>query len=130
MTFSKLTWLKRTNGHKFTGAEFRVLVSLFNHSDQHGHKAFPGIKGMMAETGYGKTAVIEAVASLKESGWITERHKGSGVSGNASMFDLVPDAPRPPSRTAGAVQPATGSMTAQAVQPNGSRSAGADSRSA
>ena len=30
---SKLTWLKRTNGHDFTPTEFRVLVAVFNHTD-------------------------------------------------------------------------------------------------
>jgi hypothetical protein len=59
MTFSKLTWHKRTHGHEFTGAEFRVLMSIFDHSDERGRKSHPGLKLLMAETGYGKTAVSE-----------------------------------------------------------------------
>lgn len=97
MTFSKLTWLKRTDGHKFTGAEFRVLIALFNHSGADGTNSHPGIKRMMAETGYGKAAVSTAVTGLKTRGWIHETSKGSGTSGNASVFALVAEAPNPPS---------------------------------
>jgi hypothetical protein len=97
MTFSKLTWHKRTHGHRFTGAEFRVLMSIFDHSSADGTNSHPGIKRMMAETGYGKAAVSSAVTGLKARGWIRETRKGSGVSGNASVFELVPGAPQPPS---------------------------------
>ena len=97
MSFSKLTWHKRTHGHKFTGAEFRVLMSIFDHSSADGTNSHPGIKRMMAETGYGKAAVSTAVTGLKARGWIRETRKGSGVAGNASVFQLVPDAPQPPS---------------------------------
>jgi hypothetical protein len=105
VTFSKLTWHKRTHGHKFTGAEFRVLMSIFDHSSADGTNSHPGIKRMMAETGYGKATVSTAVTGLKARGWIRETRKGSGVSGNASVFDLVPDAPSPPSSSPGVEQP-------------------------
>lgn len=100
--FSKLTWHKRTHGHEFTGAEFRVLMSIFDHSDEHGRKSHPGLKLLMAETGYGKTAVSEALTALQERGWITQTRKGSGTSGKTSVYELVPDAP---SGTAEADQP-------------------------
>lgn len=102
MTFSKLTWHKRTHGHEFTGAEFRVLMSIFDHSDEHGRNSHPGLKLLMAETGYGKTAVSEALTALKARGWITQARKGSGTSGKTSVYELVPNAP---SSNAGAVQP-------------------------
>ncbi len=63
--FSKLHWLKRTDGHKFTGAELRALLSIFNHSGADGRKSHPGLKLMTEETGYGKAAVSGAVSSLK-----------------------------------------------------------------
>lgn len=100
--FSKLTWLKRTNGHEFTGAEFRVLIAIFNHSGADGTNSHPGLKVLMAETGYGKTAVSEALTALQERGWITQTRKGSGTSGKTSVYELIPDAP---SSTAGANQP-------------------------
>jgi hypothetical protein len=112
--FSKLTWHKRTHGHQFTGAEFRVLMSIFDHSDEHGRKAHPGLKLLMAETGYGKSAVSEALTALQARGWITQTRKGSGTSGKTSVYELVPDAP---SVTAGAVPPETGGSTAGADQP-------------
>ena len=111
--FSKLTWLKRTNGHEFTGAEFRVLIAIFNHSGADGTNSHPGLKLLMAETGYGRTAVSEALTALQERGWITQTRKGSGTSGKTSVYELVPDAP---SSTAGAVQPETGGSSAGADQ--------------
>jgi hypothetical protein len=92
---SKLTWLKRTNGHEFTGAEFRVLVAIFNRTGQEGRRAHPGVEALMEETGYGSTSVSAALASLKRRGWIHETYKGNGLSSHASVFDLVPDAPNP-----------------------------------
>lgn len=124
--FSKLSWLKRTDGHKFTGAELRVLLSIFNHSGSDGRKSHPGIKRMMAETGYGKAAVSSAVSSLKTRGWISEVYKGSGVSGSASVFDLVPDAPNPPSSSPVDEQPTDGSSSPGDEQLAGSSSPTAD----
>ena len=92
---SKFNWLKLTNGHRFTGAEFRVLISLFNHSDRDGRRAHPGIDLMVGETGYRKTGISEAITALKERGWIHETYRGNGRSRQASEFDLVPDAPNP-----------------------------------
>ncbi|WP_170924269.1 helix-turn-helix domain-containing protein, partial [Mycobacterium avium] len=100
MSFSKLTWLKRTDGHKFTGTEFRVLVALYNHTDAQGRNAFPGLDLLVEETGYRKSGISEAISSLKARGWIRETRKGSGLSGKASSFDLVPDAPKPPNSSA------------------------------
>lgn len=85
----------------------------------------------MTETGYGRSAVSEALTALQARGWITQTRKGSGTSGKTSVYELVPDAP---SSTAGAVPPDTGSGTAGADQPQEvgpvertSWSAGADS---
>jgi hypothetical protein len=47
--------------------------------------------------GYGKAAMSTAVSSLKARGWISETYRGSGVSGKASVFEFVQDAPNPPS---------------------------------
>lgn len=102
--FSKLSWHKRTHGHPFAGAEFRVLMSIFDHSDKDGRTSHPGLKLLMTETGYGKTAVSEALAALQARGWITQTRKGSGTSGKTSVYELVPEAP---SGTAGAVPPET-----------------------
>lgn len=93
MTFSKLTWLKRTNGHKLTGTEVRVLVSIFNHTNQDGRNAHPGVDLIAEETGYRKSGVSEAVTALKARGWIHETYRGNGRSKLASVFDLVPDPP-------------------------------------
>ena len=92
---SKLKWLKRTHGHEFTPAEFRVLFSIFDHSGSDGRKSHPGLELMAEETGYRRTGVSEAVRGLKARGWIHETFRGSGKSGRASVFDLIPDAPNP-----------------------------------
>jgi hypothetical protein len=93
--FSKLTWLKRTDGHKFTGAELRVLLSIFNHSGSDGRHSHPGIELMIAETGYRRTGISEAASSLKARGWLHETYRGNGKARLSSVFDLVPDAPNP-----------------------------------
>jgi hypothetical protein len=119
---SKLKWLKLTDGHKFTGAELRVLLSIFNHSGSDGRKSHPGLGRMVAETGYGKAAVSGAVSSLKARGWIRETYRGSGTSGNASVFDLVPDAPNPPSSSPTGEQPTEGGSSSPDEQLTGSSS--------
>ncbi len=124
-TFSKLTWLKRTDGHKFTGAEFRVLIALFNHSNADGTNAHPGLKLLAEETVYRKSGVSEAITSLKARGWIRETSRGSGYTGNASVFELVPDAPSSsaqpeqpdPSSSAVAEPPTEPSTSARPEQP-------------
>jgi hypothetical protein len=93
--FSKLEWLKRTSGHKFTGCEFRVLLALFNHSGKDGQKAHPGIDLLAAETGYKHSAISNACKALRERGWIHERYRGNGPAKAASVFDMVSDAPNP-----------------------------------
>lgn len=117
MSFSKLTWLKRTDGHKFTGAEFRVLIALFNHSGADGTDSHPGIKLLADETGYRKAAISQALTALQERGWITQTRKGSGISGHTSVFALIPDAPRPPGGSATADQPDAGGRSTGADQP-------------
>jgi DNA-binding transcriptional MocR family regulator len=112
--FSKLSWHKRTHGHDFTGAEFRVLMAVFDYSDENGRKSHPGLKRLMTDTGYGKTAVSEALTALQARGWITQTRKGSGTSGKTSVYELVPDAP---SSAAEAVPPETGASAAGADQP-------------
>jgi hypothetical protein len=95
MTFSKLQWLKRTNGHKFTGSELRVLLSIYNHSDADGRRSHPGIELMEQETGYRKSGISEAATALKQRGWIHETYRGNGRARQSSVFELVPDAPDP-----------------------------------
>jgi hypothetical protein len=118
VTISKLLWLKRTDGHKFTGAEMRVLLAIFNHSGADGTNSHPGLKRLMAETCYGKAAVSTAVTALKARGWIRETSKGSGVSGNASVFELIPDAPRPLSCSPQGEQPSPVSSSPGVEQPS------------
>lgn len=92
-SFSKLSWLKRTNGHKFTLAEMRVLMSIYNHSGADGTRSFPGLDVIMDEACLKKTATSDAIRSLKSRGWVREMYRGSGRSGKKSEFALVPDAP-------------------------------------
>lgn len=94
--FSKLDWLKRTNGHKFSGSEFRVLVAIYNHTNADGKSAYPGLKLLIKETGYVQSAVSAAITSLKARGWIHEVSRGSNLTGRNSKYDLIPEAPCPP----------------------------------
>lgn len=91
----KLNWLKQTNGHKFTEAEFRVLIALFNHTNKYGCRSHPGMELLEAETGFKHAAISKALKSLCKRGWIHQTYRGNGKSGLASSYDLVPDAPNP-----------------------------------
>ncbi|WP_225422056.1 helix-turn-helix domain-containing protein [Mycobacteroides chelonae] len=91
--FSKLEWLKRTNGHKFTLSEFRVILSIFNHSNEAGEDSYPGSERIAEEACITRTTASEAVRSLIERGWIREVEKGSGYARKYSRYALVPDAP-------------------------------------
>lgn len=91
--FSKLTWLKRTNGHAFKPADFRVLVSIYNHSDAVGRNSYPGRDRIAQETCLMPSTVSEAVQRLIAAGWIREADRGNGVTGRYSKYELVPHAP-------------------------------------
>ncbi|WP_176138309.1 helix-turn-helix domain-containing protein [Mycobacterium sp. D16Q16] len=106
--FSKLEWLKRTNGHKFTISEFRVLLSIFNHSDKTGQESFPGSERIAEEACITRTTASEAVRSLIERGWIREVEKGSGYARKYSRYALVPDAPHPHSSSTADVHSSAG----------------------
>lgn len=94
-SFSKLQWLKRTDGHAFKPAEFRVLVAIFNHSNGEGRDSYPGLERIAKEACVTESTASHALKSLREQGWIHEVTKGNGFSGKYSKFELVPDAPRP-----------------------------------
>ena len=119
---SKLTWLKRTNGHDFTPTEFRVLVAVFNHTDADGRKAHPGLKLLAQETGAAASTASEALSALKRKGWIRETGRGSGRTRRASEFELVPDAPSNTSQRQEVQNfPASGSCDAPTSRQNPSK---------
>ncbi|MDV3129599.1 helix-turn-helix domain-containing protein [Mycobacterium sp. 21AC1] len=91
--FSKLNWLKRTNGHKFKPAEFRVLIAIYSHTDGEGRNSFPGLDRIAEEACITKTTASAAVTALKARGWIEEVSRGSGRSKLNSVFELIRDAP-------------------------------------
>ncbi|MBF6412887.1 helix-turn-helix domain-containing protein [Nocardia cyriacigeorgica] len=91
--FSKLQWLKRTNGYRFKPVELRVLLAIFNHSDERGRRAHPGLDRIAQEACVKVPTASAAVQALKGQGWIVETFRGSGRSGKCSEFALVPDAP-------------------------------------
>lgn len=99
--FSKLDWLKRTHGHKLTLAEFRVLMAVYCHTDGSGKNAYPGLSLIAEEACVAIPTASSAIKSLKAAGWLREVSRGSGVSGRNSVYELVQDAPSPPSISAG-----------------------------
>lgn len=94
--FSKLSWLKRTNGHKLPLSELRVLLSIYNHSDGEGRGAYPGGELIAEEACLTRTTVSTAIQRLIAGGWIREVSKGSGFNRLNSTYELIPDAPMPP----------------------------------
>lgn len=92
--FSKMDWLKRITGLK--GASLQVLVAVYNHTDALGRNAFPGLKLLSEETGLRVPTVSTTIQTLKADGWIREVEKGSNLARRNSVYELVPDAPKPP----------------------------------
>jgi hypothetical protein len=92
--FSKLNWLKRLSGADLTDGEFRVLVSIFNHTDERGRRCYAKQTTLAAETGKSDRQVRRIIPELVRKGWLTEVRKGTGRSGLASEFDLsTPETP-------------------------------------
>ncbi|REE72185.1 hypothetical protein C8E05_1573 [Rhodococcus wratislaviensis] len=86
--FSKLVWLKSLDGVKFTLSEYRVLISLFNHSNEYGYDARPKIKTIAEEIAASTTSVETALASLRARRWIVQDSRGSNYTGRASVYRL------------------------------------------
>lgn len=86
--FSKLAWLKSLAGADLTDGEYRVLVAIFNHTDERGRKCFAKQTTLAAETGKSDRQIRRIIPELIRKGWLAEVRKGAGCSGLSSEYDL------------------------------------------
>ncbi|WP_448385411.1 helix-turn-helix domain-containing protein [Mycolicibacterium sp. XJ1904] len=117
MTFSKLTWLRSLDGTDLTDGEYRVLVAIFNHTDERGRKCYAKQTSLAAETGKSDRQVRRIIPELVRKGWLTEVRKGSGRSGLASEFNLsTPEIPDTDDRYSGGITDISGTNTGHLEQ--------------
>jgi hypothetical protein len=86
--FSKLTWLSGLTGADLTDGEYRVLVAIFNHTDESGQRCYAKQTTLAAETGRSDRQVRRIIPELIRKGWLVEVRKGSGRAGLSSEFNL------------------------------------------
>ncbi len=87
--FSKLVYLKYLRGAELTPSAFRVLICVFNYSDQHGRNAHPGVERLMRDASVSRRTVTRCLAELRDLGWLKEEERGRSTTGRASCYSLV-----------------------------------------
>lgn len=82
LMFKRLSYEIRCRLNEFTGAEFKVWMCLLSHANsKRGNRAWCGIKLIARETGLSKHGVDDAIAGLKEKGWIVRQQVHSCATG-------------------------------------------------
>lgn len=79
--FSKLSWLKNASGLNITPAEFRVLVTIFNYTDENGRNGRPGRANLIADTRLTEKHVRTCVRRLEAVGLIVVTGEGGRDNG-------------------------------------------------
>lgn len=90
MTFSKLTWHKKTRGADLSHAEYRVLMILFSYSDEKGRNIRPGKDRIVKESRASEPTVRKALHELIRTGWIVLTEEGGNQhgKGKANVYAL------------------------------------------
>lgn len=94
--FSKLTYLKDLRVHKIGNGAYRVLLAVFNYTDQDGGSAHPGIARLAQDCDMGESTVRRHLTWLKEHGYVVQESRGHSVGdvNLASVYSLaLPDLP-------------------------------------
>jgi hypothetical protein len=96
--FSKLTYLKALRGHEITNGAYRVLVAIFNYTDEAGENAHPGEQRLAADTGLSSRSVRDYLKWLTEKKYLIKGPRGHGNGGQkpgmATVYALgMPDLP-------------------------------------
>lgn len=63
----------------------RVLIAIWNHTNEAGLEAFPGVDTLAAETGKSRATVLRWMKWLRDSGWIVQERRG-GRSGDGRTW--------------------------------------------
>lgn len=81
--FSKLNYLKSLRGKQISAPQYRVLVEVFNYTDEYGHDAYPGQKRLAEDTGMSARSVRDHLTWLVNNGYLIKvrRGRGNGLGG-------------------------------------------------
>ncbi|TAM63549.1 helix-turn-helix domain-containing protein [Mycobacterium sp.] len=85
MTFSKLQWLKGLHGVKMKPNTFRVLVAMFDYTNEHGRRAYPGNARLARDCCCSVSTIERALEELEELGLLRRVSRG-GRSGNGAHW--------------------------------------------
>lgn len=96
--FNKYAWLKLASNaymgedeerpdYSPTLAEHRVLIQIFNYTNEAGEGARRGSAKMARETGLSSRAVKQNLKSLVDKGWLRQQSQGGG-RGHAAVYAL------------------------------------------
>lgn len=78
---NKFEYLKALHGVDVTPAQFRVLVTILDYSDQNGNRAFPGVENLVKDCCLSTATVKRCLTALVDAGWLTKVSRG-GRSGD------------------------------------------------
>lgn len=81
--FSKLKYLKGIHGVKISPPAFRVWVTVFNHSNEEGKKAHPGVARLAEECCLSASTVRRALKELEGAGWLWQKSRGHRLGNGA-----------------------------------------------
>jgi predicted transcriptional regulator len=85
MTFSKLQYLKALHGEKMKDSTFRVMVTVFNYTNEEGLRAYPGNARLAEDCNTSVSTVKRALKELVELGWLVHVKRG-GRAGDGTHF--------------------------------------------
>ncbi|WP_136244641.1 MULTISPECIES: helix-turn-helix domain-containing protein [Mycobacterium] len=95
--FSKLTYLKGLRGHDMSNGAYRVLLAVFNYTDEYGNNAHPGEQRLADDTGLSARSVRDYLKWLTENGYLVKGPRGHGNGqgqGFATVYGLgMPELP-------------------------------------
>ncbi|MCV7195398.1 helix-turn-helix domain-containing protein [Mycobacterium angelicum] len=83
----KFAYLKSLRGRTIPPSAYRVLVEMWNYSDENGRNAYPGAERLSEDTGLTVRAVRKQLAWLEEMGYLI-KEKGGG-RGRATVYSLA-----------------------------------------
>lgn len=69
-------------------AAHRILIAIWNHANESGTDAWPGVSTLAAETGKSRATVLRWLKWLREYGWIVQERRG-GRSGDGHTWPSV-----------------------------------------
>ncbi|UMB71768.1 helix-turn-helix domain-containing protein [Mycobacterium paraterrae] len=110
MTFSKLLWHKELRGCDMKPSAYRVLMTVFDYTDENGQGAYPGNDRLAADTCLSLSTVKDALKDLVAEGWLRRECRG-GRSGSGAHWAAEYALTTPWEMSSGEFESSTGEFT-------------------